>query len=101
MRLTARLRELRGVATVEDYLGRVIKHVAPAESPSVPMSIGALDLPYAIGYLDAVWQNRHRELAHSPGLLGDLHPYHRMRLERQGETDFRAKVIPCENQQRD
>jgi len=52
------LRAYRGVATIDDYLDHVIEQVAPPGPPSVPLSFSALDIPYAVGYLDAVWKNR-------------------------------------------
>lgn len=58
VRVPAALRAYRGVATIDDYLDRVGELVAPSEPPSVPLSFGALDLPYAADYLDAVWRSR-------------------------------------------
>lgn len=58
VRVPAVLRAYRGVATIDDYLDRVDELVAPAALPTVPPSFGALDIPYAIGYLDAVWKSR-------------------------------------------
>lgn len=52
------VRGLRGSTDVDEYLDRVIERVAPEAPPTVPLSFSALDLPYAIGYLDAVWKNR-------------------------------------------
>ena len=52
------LRGYREVATAEEYIDKVTELVAPPAPPSVPPSIGALDLPYSVGYLDAVWQTR-------------------------------------------
>ena len=56
VRVPAALRTHRDVAGIGDYLGRVVRSVAPPEPPSVPMSFSALDIPYAVGYLDAVWK---------------------------------------------
>ena len=58
IRVPATLRALRGIVTIDDYLDRVVESVAPPAPPSVPISLGALDLPYAVGYLDAVWTAR-------------------------------------------
>ncbi len=58
IQVPAVLRDYREVTTVEDYIDRVSELVAPPPPPSVPLSIGALDLPYAAGYLDAVWMTR-------------------------------------------
>jgi hypothetical protein len=52
------LRAYRGVATIDDYLDHVIEQVAPPGPPSVPLSFSALDIPYAVDYLDAVWKSR-------------------------------------------
>lgn len=52
------LHDYQGAATADDYLDRLISRVVPAETPSVPPSPGPLDIPYAIGYLDAVWRSQ-------------------------------------------
>lgn len=57
-RVPAILRSYRGIGSVDDYLDRLITLVAPPEPPSAPPSSGPLDIPYAIGYLDAVWKSR-------------------------------------------
>lgn len=58
VRVPAVLRAYRGIAIIDDYLDRVIDQIAPPGEPPVPPSFGALDVPYAIGYLDAVWKNQ-------------------------------------------
>lgn len=58
VQVPAVLRGYRNVATVEDYIDKVTELVAPPPPPPVPLSIGSLDIPYAVGYLDAVWQSR-------------------------------------------
>ena len=58
LQVPAVLRAYRGLATIDDYLDRVIEQVAPPGPPPVPLSFSALDIPYAVGYLDAVWKNR-------------------------------------------
>jgi hypothetical protein len=58
IQVPAVLRGYRDVATIEDYIDTVTELVAPPPPPSVPLSISALDIPYAVGYLDAVWQTR-------------------------------------------
>jgi hypothetical protein len=58
MRVPATLRELRTVTTIDEYLDRIIRWVAPPNTPSMPSSPNALDIPYAVGYLDAVWKSR-------------------------------------------
>ena len=54
----AALRQYRDVATVNDYVNRVTELVAPEEPVSVPLSSWPLDIPNAVGYLDAVWKSR-------------------------------------------
>jgi hypothetical protein len=58
VKVPAVLRRYRNTTTVEDYIDTVTRLVTPPHPPSVPPSVSALDLPYAIGYLDAVWQTR-------------------------------------------
>lgn len=58
IRVPDRLRILRGTAGVEDYIDRITSWVAPAVAPTEPSPGAPLDLPYALGYLDAVWKNR-------------------------------------------
>jgi hypothetical protein len=58
VKVPAILREYSGVKGVDDYIERVTELVSPPEAPSVPLSFSALDVPYAIGYLDAVWKSR-------------------------------------------
>jgi hypothetical protein len=58
IRVPAVLRAYRGVATIDDYLDRVTELIAPPGPPPVPPSFGALDIPYAVGFLDAVWMNK-------------------------------------------
>ena len=60
VRVPAVLREYRDVATIGDYVSCVTRLVAPAPEPSVPPSSGPLDVPYAVGFLDAVWISRTR-----------------------------------------
>jgi hypothetical protein len=59
LQVPAVLRGYRDVSTIDDYLDRLLELVAPAgtEAP-VAWSPGALDIPNAVGYLDAVWKNR-------------------------------------------
>jgi hypothetical protein len=58
VRIPAVLRAYRGIATIDDYLGLLIELTVPAVPPSPPPSTGPLEIPSAVGYLDAVWQNR-------------------------------------------
>lgn len=57
-RVPAILRSYRGIGSVDEYLDRMIALVAPPEPPSAPPSSGPLDIPNAVGYLDAVWKSR-------------------------------------------
>jgi hypothetical protein len=52
------LRKYRDVTSTDVYIDTVTALVEPPDPPSAPLSAGALDIPYAIGYLDAVWQAR-------------------------------------------
>ena len=58
VKVPAVLRKYRDVTSIEEYIDTVTALVAPPDPPSVPPSVSALDIPYAIGYLDAVWQAR-------------------------------------------
>lgn len=58
VRVPAILREYRDVVTIDDYIAQVAGLVGKPRPPSVPMSVGPLDIPYAVGFLDAVWENR-------------------------------------------
>lgn len=60
IQVPAVLRGYHDMITAENYIDKVTELVAPPPLPSVPLSIGALDLPYAVGYLDAVWMTRTR-----------------------------------------
>ncbi|MCW2942634.1 MAG: hypothetical protein JWN00_5619 [Actinomycetia bacterium] len=51
------MRELRGVTSVDEYLDRVIERISPDAPPTVPISFSAMEIPYAIGYLNAVWKD--------------------------------------------
>jgi hypothetical protein len=57
-RVPAILSSYRGIGSVDDYLDRLITLVAPPEPPPAPPSSRPLDIPYAVGYLDAVWKSR-------------------------------------------
>jgi hypothetical protein len=59
IKVPAILRAYRGVDSIQAYLDRVIELWIPQEQvPAAPPSSGPLDIPYAIGYLDAVWKAR-------------------------------------------
>lgn len=57
IKVPAILREYRGIGSIDDYLDRVIGLWVPEEPLSAPPSAGPLDIPYALGYLDAVWKS--------------------------------------------
>lgn len=52
------LRSYRDVASIGDYIDLVADQAAPPGPPPVPPSFSALDVAYAIDYLDAVWKNQ-------------------------------------------
>jgi hypothetical protein len=87
IRVPAVLRAYRGVATIDDYLDRVTELIAPPEPPPVPPSFGALDVPYAVGFLDAVWMSRTRS-----HLFVNLDPASTARLTQPcaDEADFNS-----------
>ena len=58
VRVPAVLRQYRDVATLDEYINRATELVAPEEPVSVPLSSWPLDIPNAVGYLDAVWKSR-------------------------------------------
>lgn len=58
VQVPAILRAYRDISSIDDYLDKVIELVAPPEPPSVPPSAAPLDIPYAVGYLDAVWKSK-------------------------------------------
>lgn len=57
-RVPAVLRAYRDIASVDDYLDCLIGQVALPAPLSVPPSPSPLDIPYAVGYLDAVWKSK-------------------------------------------
>jgi hypothetical protein len=54
----AALRAYRDVGSIDDYLDRLVEQIAPPELPSAPLAPSPLDIPYAVGYLDAVWRSK-------------------------------------------
>jgi hypothetical protein len=58
MQIAPVLREFRGVRTAEEYIDRMAEMLEPPAPPSVPPSAGPLDIPNAVGYLDAVWKSK-------------------------------------------
>jgi hypothetical protein len=58
LKISASMRDFCDVATVEEYIDRVEQLVAPPEPPSQPLSAAPLDIPYAVGFVDAVWESR-------------------------------------------
>jgi hypothetical protein len=57
VRVPAALRAYRDIESIDDYLDRLVEQVAPPPPPSGPPSPSPLDIPYAVGYLDAVWRS--------------------------------------------
>lgn len=57
MRLPAALRDLRGTAAVEEYVDQVVRWTSEAATRAPARAPGPVDLPYALGYLDAVWKS--------------------------------------------
>lgn len=58
MEIPVSIRGFRDVRTVEEYIDRVEQLVAPPDPPSQPLSAAPLDIPYAVGFTDAVWESR-------------------------------------------
>ena len=58
LRVPAVLRSYRGIKSIDNYLDRVIDLVTVSEEPVMVWALGALDIPNAVGYLDAVWMSR-------------------------------------------
>jgi hypothetical protein len=58
VRVPAVLRAYRDISSVDEYLDRLVDQVAPPVPPSAPPSPNPLDIPYAAGYLDAVWKSK-------------------------------------------
>lgn len=56
VQVPAAIRELRSITTIDEYVARISRWVSPPTVQSA-LSLGALDIPYALGYLDAVWTN--------------------------------------------
>jgi hypothetical protein len=58
LRVPASIRDFRTVTSVEDYVERVEQLIAPTELPPQPLSAAPLDIPYAVSFVDAVWENK-------------------------------------------
>jgi hypothetical protein len=58
LRINPVLREFRGVTTPADYVGRIEELVEPPAPVAQPLTAAPLDVPYAVGYLDAVWKSK-------------------------------------------
>jgi hypothetical protein len=56
LRITPVLRDFGDLQTPADYIQQIEKLIQPPASPTVPPSAEPLDIPFAIGYLDAVWK---------------------------------------------
>lgn len=82
------VRALRGIADADEYLDRVAARVCPdMPAPAPAISWSPLDLPNAIGYLDAVWR-----VAFKAHLFVDLDPASVARLTQPccHEGDFNS-----------
>lgn len=58
LRIAPVLREFRGVTSTVEYIDRMAEMLEPPAPPMVPPSAGPLDIPNAVGYLDAVWKSK-------------------------------------------
>ncbi len=58
LRIPVSIRDFREVTAVEEYIDRVEQLVAPPDPPSQPLSAAPLDIPYAVSFVDAVWESR-------------------------------------------
>lgn len=52
------LRDFWSVTSISQYVDEVVAQVTPPPPPLVPVFLGPLDIPNAVGYLNAVWKNR-------------------------------------------
>lgn len=52
------IRDFRDVTTVEEYIDKVEQLIAPPGPPPQPLSAAPLDIPYAVSFVDAVWESR-------------------------------------------
>lgn len=58
VRIPARIREFRDVTTIEDYIDTVERLATPAGPPAQPLTAAPLNIPYAVSFIDAVWESR-------------------------------------------
>jgi hypothetical protein len=58
MKVPVSIRDFRDVATVEEYIDIVEHLAAPPEMPPQPMTAAPLDIPFAVSFVDAVWESR-------------------------------------------
>ena len=58
LRITPVLREFGELQTPASYIEQIEKLVEPQAPLTVPPSSGPLDIPFAVGYLDAVWKTK-------------------------------------------
>ena len=58
VKISASIRDYRDVTTIEEYIDRVQQLVSPPEPPIQPLTAAPLDIPYAVGFVDAVWESR-------------------------------------------
>jgi hypothetical protein len=58
MKVPVHIRAYRDVTSLAEYIDAVERRVEPPDLPSQPLSAAPLDIPYAVGFVDAVWENR-------------------------------------------
>lgn len=60
LELRPSIRDYRDVTSIADYIDRVEQLVSPPEPPAQPLTASPLDIPYAVSFIDAVWESRTR-----------------------------------------
>lgn len=58
MKVGPALRELRNVVSIDDYPDRIIRWVTPQVVSVLRVPLNPLDIPYALGYLEAIWKSK-------------------------------------------
>jgi hypothetical protein len=58
LRVPVLIREFREVTSVQEYIETVERLAEPSAPPAQPLSAAPLDIPYAVGFADAVWESR-------------------------------------------
>jgi len=87
IRLSRVLRDFGDVATAEEYVSRVEEMIEAPAPAGQPLAASPLDIPYAAGYLDAVWMSKAK--CH---LFVNLDPASVARLTQEcgGEEEFNS-----------